>query len=618
MNLRKICLFSACLLLCSCSAIRLFKRDASGVVRSIKEDYLTTGKLSIESAQMARMSGLSEQEAIEDGGTFIENSVLAAKESLLLRRFVESELALAKGINLGNQLDPAAASYFLRSGQISFETMLSPVCANSVNLLCDNFKFYYLRAILGLLEVLEKANWEPSRIGNLALPGGKRYSLSLEYDEKHESPLNYKSITPSVTIGLEGLANRHSRYGFGLALTACRDKSENEDDRYLPDIGICLPLTVVVKYQAGAEGLIDVSLEFHNALKEERVVVGSQELDLAGGFSAPFGSMVARTGLTNFDGFFRALSGSDDFLEKTGFYSLEPYDENKIPLITVHGLFSHPITWTSLHNDLNGDPVVRKNYQIWHYEYSTNLPILGNAKTFRDKLDDLESYLLKRSKNPQKRPGMVVIAHSMGGLLTRTAVTGEGEAFRDYLLDGEKFKELPADMQQELDGYLNLQRKPYIDRVVFVAVPHRGSTIATSWIGWIGRQLMSIPKRVIARSAQLTASIKHLIRPDLQTTLGSDDFTSISGLAPTNPSLLALARAAVAADIPCHSIIGNQNGATVLTESTDGVVEYSSSHLEGCQSELVVHSDHAAHLHPLAVQEIKRILYLHLDARNNP
>ena len=154
-----------------------------------------------------------------------------------------------------------------------------------------------------------------------------------------------------------------------------------------------------------------------------------------------------------------------------------------------------------------------------------------------------------------------------------------------------------------------------IDRVVFVAVPHRGSDIATSWIGWIGRKLMSVPSKVLSKAADTLSQIKNLVRPDLQSTLGEDDFTSIKGLDPTNPALLALSRVAVASNIPCHSIIGDQDGSKPLQESSDGVVSYTSSHLEGCQSEYVVHSDHAAHLHPLAVQEIKRILYSHVQMR---
>jgi pimeloyl-ACP methyl ester carboxylesterase len=564
---------------------------------------------------MARMSGLNEREAIEDGGAFIAKSPLAAKESELTRRYVESEIALAKAITLDKKGDPLAAVYFIRSGEVSFETMLSAECAQSVNLLCDNFKFYYLRAALGLLDIFAKENWETQNINIPTLPSGKKYSLSLVHDSKYESPSSYESIVPSITIGLEGLANRHTRYGFGLALVACRDKTEARADHYLPDVGLCMPLTAVMKYQPEANGTTAVTLEFHNALKTETVTVAGQKVELTAGFSAPFASMVERTGIGDFDGLLGALGGSDDFLEKTGFYTMEPYDESKIPLITVHGLFSNPLTWASLHNDLVGDPFIRKHFQIWHYEYSTNLPILANAKTFREKLDELSAYLQTRSKSARPQAGMVVIAHSMGGILTRTAVADNGSAFKDYFFEKDKLKELPTTFAEELSNYLTLEHKPYIDRVIFVAVPHRGSDIATSWIGWIGRKLMSVPSKVLSKAAYTLSQIKNLVRPDLQSTLGEDDFTSIKGLDPTNPALLALSRIAVASNIPCHSIIGDQDGSKPLLESSDGVVPYTSSHLEGCQSEYVVHSDHAAHLHPLAVQEIKRILYSHVQMR---
>ena len=35
----------------------------------------------------------------------------------------------------------------------------------------------------------------------------------------------------------------------------------------------------------------------------------------------------------------------------------EPFDPHKIPIITVHGLLSSPITWINLQNDLMDDPV---------------------------------------------------------------------------------------------------------------------------------------------------------------------------------------------------------------------------------------------------------------------
>ena len=42
------------------------------------------------------------------------------------------------------------------------------------------------------------------------------------------------------------------------------------------------------------------------------------------------------------------------------------------------------------------------------------------------------------------------------------------------------------------------------------------------------------------------------------------------------------------------------------------MVAYTSSHLEGAESELIVPTNHGAHMHPFAILELKRILKLHL------
>ena len=38
--------------------------------------------------------------------------------------------------------------------------------------------------------------------------------------------------------------------------------------------------------------------------------------------------------------------------ELYGLYMLEPFDPNKIPVVMVHGLWSSPMTWMEMFNDL--------------------------------------------------------------------------------------------------------------------------------------------------------------------------------------------------------------------------------------------------------------------------
>ena len=53
---------------------------------------------------------------------------------------------------------------------------------------------------------------------------------------------------------------------------------------------------------------------------------------------------------------------------------------------------------------------------------------------------------------------------------------------------------------------------------------------------------------------------------------------------------------------------------TVLCVSAYGVVEYSSAHLDGMASELIVKSGHSSQLNPLAIDEVRRILVENLAA----
>jgi hypothetical protein len=61
--------------------------------------------------------------------------------------------------------------------------------------------------------------------------------------------------------------------------------------------------------------------------------------------------------------------------------------------------------------------------------------------------------------------------------------------------------------------------------------------------------------------------------------------------------------------IPYYSIIGDR-GRGDTPQSSDGVVAYWSSHLEGAQSELIVPSNHSSPRNPQAIAEVRRILEL--------
>jgi hypothetical protein len=88
---------------------------------------------------------------------------------------------------------------------------------------------------------------------------------------------------------------------------------------------------------------------------------------------------------------------------------------------------------------------------------------------------------------------------------------------------------------------------------------------------------------------------------------------SVSGLSPKNPTLQIVNDARITA--PYYSIIGDR-GKGDTPNSTDGVVPYWSSHLDGAKSELIVPGPHGSENLPQTIAELQRILRLHLRANS--
>ena len=87
---------------------------------------------------------------------------------------------------------------------------------------------------------------------------------------------------------------------------------------------------------------------------------------------------------------------------------------------------------------------------------------------------------------------------------------------------------------------------------------------------------------------------------------------SVYGMTPGSPFITALAALPIAPGVSAHSIIA-VTGNGPLTSGTDGVVAYSSAHLPEAASELVVRSGHSNQSNPQTIEEIRRILLLHLQ-----
>jgi hypothetical protein len=169
---------------------------------------------------------------------------------------------------------------------------------------------------------------------------------------------------------------------------------------------------------------------------------------------------------------------------------------------------------------------------------------------------------------------------------------------------------LTSDTRKALEEALVFNHRPDVQRVIFISTPHRGSKLATGWVGRIGAALVRTPRLF----SSIYAEARPLLIADPAARPLNRMPNSVDTLEPNDRFVEAVNKLPIAPGIPYHSIMGDR-GRGDTPNSSDGVVPYWSSHLAGAQSELIVNSDHGAQYDPQAIREVGRILKLSLSQR---
>jgi pimeloyl-ACP methyl ester carboxylesterase len=99
------------------------------------------------------------------------------------------------------------------------------------------------------------------------------------------------------------------------------------------------------------------------------------------------------------------------FIEQEGFgiYFLEPYSPTKVPVLFVYGIGGSPQDGKTILEKMD-----RKKYQLWLYQYPTGFHLDKSANALANSL-----LLLKQRYGFEH---LDVVAHSMGGLVSRGAI----------------------------------------------------------------------------------------------------------------------------------------------------------------------------------------------------
>lgn len=422
----------------------------------------------------------------------------------------------------------------------------------------------------------------------------------------------FEKLTVCEDVVVTGMQHIFANGGIGVPIVAHRTVRRNSDDvqdQYLP-IHLRAVTTAMVVPGGGLAGgawrNTPASLTLYDPFEVRSVRVGSKDVILASDRTTPLALQVADRNLRMLEISGLLQSQFRDGIE-AGLFMLRPYQPGKIPVVLVHGLFSSPRAFAQTINELRNDPVLTQRYQFWVFLYATGQPIPRSAQELRRALALVRSDF-DPAGNDAALDRMVLVGHSMGGILSKMMVQDTGNKLWEATirLPIEQLKATEG-TKRELSEMLVFKPVPSIKRVVFIATPHRGSELANELLGRVVSSLVQRPSEQQARMAELEQlNGKDVIHAQLR----PRTLNSIGNLRTDSPVLITLDRLPVHPTVPYHSIIPQVTG---TAGTTDAVVRYTSSHMPGSDSEIILPGTHFSQQHPIATAELKRILTLHLE-----
>ncbi len=414
---------------------------------------------------------------------------------------------------------------------------------------------------------------------------------------------SFDKFLPADRFAVRGTSVRVRDPGLGVPLIAVE-----KTPKVLP-VTPRLPVTAFLELQGDpcsrSGAAIHGSLRLRSAFDQESIDVEGRLVPLESDSTAPLAHSLHNSALWDLS--FKQFFSSREVV-RTDTYPTQPRREGLIPVVFVHGTASSPVWWTEMWNTLRADPTLRKRLQFWVYTYNTGNPINISAARLRRSLTSLAAQLDPEGKDPSVRQ-MVVVGHSQGGLLTKmTAVDSGNLLWRTISLREVEELDLSADQRSAIKESMFFEPLPFVKRVVFISTPHRGSFRVRTWVQSLARMLVKLPTGF----AQMTVS---LMQADPEAKVPREwrgkAPTSIDGMSPSNPFLLALAEIPVTPPIQSHSIIAVKGDGEVQ-DGDDGVVKYTSAYQDYVKSTFVVRHPHSCQGHPLVIEEMRRILLEHL------
>ena len=419
-----------------------------------------------------------------------------------------------------------------------------------------------------------------------------------------------ESMFPVTELGVKGLRNRYRRAGIGAPLAATLRPSPASESQPVP-VGpkVHMPLTAVLRIEAPLaqirSGSLSGQADLFATLDVDTVAIAGHAVELEAEPTAALaaGLSESRVWQQELKGFLGDLLG---LRGPSGLLAVRPYRKGRIPAVFVHGTASSPGRWADMVNDLMADNRLRHRYAFWFFSYDSGNPIAYSAWQLRDALTKAVERADPGGSDPCLRD-MLVLGHSQGGLLTKMTSIDAGDTFWRGISDKPLEETRLSDEQKQLlRNVLFVEPLPFVRRVIFLATPHRGSYLAgPQFVRRLAERLVRLPSDVVRVGADLAT-----LSPTGALSLERMP-TSIDNMSPGHRFIKTLAPIPVVPGVTAHSIIAVDDDKP-LEEAGDGVVKYESAHIDGVESELIVHSPHSGmQAAPATIEEVRRIFLEH-------
>lgn len=424
---------------------------------------------------------------------------------------------------------------------------------------------------------------------------------------------------------IETLRNRHTTYGLGVPLIAVRKPSDSENARegYYPK-GLSYSVTALMRcvkpsQEERAGEATTCVLEFFDPLTANQIQLANDWVPLETDLTTPLAFFLDTPDFRKRNEPTEGLLDVENTIKNGGLYMLEPYDPNRIPVLMVHGLWSSPLTWMDMFNDLRSFPEIRERYQFWFYLYPSGQPFWLSATQLRRDLQKMRDVF-----DPGHRHApvdqMVLVGHSMGGLISRMQTIDSGDDFWKIVSNApvhdsnEAIRKLrgPRDAKTKLVSALFFKPNQSVKRVITIGTPHRGSDFANEYTRWLARKFIKLPKMSIAIGKTLVQENPTVFKDTQLLTVAN----AIDSLAPEQAIFPVMMRAKHSPGVKYHNIVGVLQHPSFLQKKlgeSDGIVTAESARLEDAESELTIDAEHTTiHMTGEVIFEVRRILLEHL------